>query len=106
MKHIKSLDKIAASLVKARKQRQLTQAELGKRLSLPQSYVSRLEGCRIDSRISTIAEIARYLGLEIMLVPASMVPTVNALLGQGSQKSGRPLYRLDDAEGEVAADEG
>ncbi len=105
MKHIEDFDKIAASLVEARKQRHLTQAELGKRLSLPQSYVSRLEGCRIDSRITTIAEIARYLGLEIMLVPASMVPTVNALIGQGTKKSGRPLYRLDDADDEVAADE-
>jgi predicted transcriptional regulator len=106
MKHVESISNIATSLIKARKEKQLTQAALGKRLSLPQSYVSRLEGCRIDSRISTIAEIALYLGLEIMLVPASMVPTVNSLNGQATKNTRRPLYTLDDIDDEVSLDEG
>ena len=70
---------IYEQLHQARKQHGLTQAELGKMLGLPQGYISQVEGGRHDIRTSTLADWARVLGLELMLIPVPQVRAVSYL---------------------------
>lgn len=86
------------SIIEARKAKNLTQTELGKRLGLPQSYISKLESGRLDVRLNNIIEIARYLNLELFFVPTQLAPTVRSIVGSGKTASEGPLYRLDDDE--------
>ena len=79
----------------ARKAKKLNQAELGKKLGLPQSHISKIEQSATDPRLSTIADLARVLDLEIMLVPRTMIPPVRALL---SNKPPPPRRWMPDEE--------
>jgi HTH-type transcriptional regulator / antitoxin HipB len=100
MKHNEVIQSVIASIVSARKAKSITQTELGESLGLPQSYISRLESGRLDIRLSTALEIARYLGLELMMVPAQMSPIVNSIIGNESRlpAQSKPMYSLDDLE--------
>lgn len=98
-----NIQPVISGLANARKAKALTQTELGSRLGLPQSYISRLESGRLDIRLSTAIEIARYLGLEIMMIPSSLTPLVNSLLlnEPHSHSQLRPLYTLEDLDESV-----
>lgn len=96
MKH-KSIGDVIATIIDARKSKQLSQSEVGRRLGLPQSYISRLESGRLDVRLTSLIDIARFLELELMLIPSSMVPTIQSLTGGGlAIEADGPLYTLDD----------
>ena len=89
------------TLKEARIARGLSQAELGARVGLPQSHISRIEGGTVDVGLSTLLEVSRSLGLEPMAVPRALVPAVRALLRAGSQDGSpelRPAYALDDED--------
>ena len=59
-------------LAQARKAQQLTQAELAEKAGLSRMTVQRLESGSLDPRLSTLHEIARALGLELVAVPAAL----------------------------------
>ncbi len=97
MKHIEAIKPLIDFIVRSRRQKQLTQDELGKRLGLPQSYISRLESGRLDIRLSSLVELSRYLGFEVMFVPVSMAPTVQALVESTTTAvESKPMYSLDN----------
>ncbi|MDZ4837030.1 MAG: helix-turn-helix transcriptional regulator [Candidatus Melainabacteria bacterium] len=97
MKH--NFQSIVQALIEARKQKGLTQTELAKRLSVPQSYISRIESGKLDLRLTSLIDIARYLNLDLLLVPDAMVPTVTALTSSaGLTQTAQPLYTLDNLE--------
>ncbi|MBX9721092.1 MAG: helix-turn-helix transcriptional regulator [Candidatus Obscuribacterales bacterium] len=99
MKHNSSNNDIMDALIAARKSRNLSQSALARSLDIPQSYISRLEAGQIDLRLSSLVDLARFFNLELMLVPTSMVSTVNSLLHAdmpGEQE--KPIYQLDDIE--------
>lgn len=64
----------------ARLSKGLSQAELGSRVGLPQSHISKIEKGGTDLRLSSLVEIARALDLELKLVPRSALPAVNSLV--------------------------
>lgn len=70
---------LAAELKQMRKKAGLTQKELGKKTGIPQSHISRIENGEVDIQTSSLVEIARVLGLELMLVPRELVPGVEGL---------------------------
>lgn len=72
-------------LVELRQKKQLSQRQLAANLKLPQSYLSNVENGKFDIRLGTFLELARYLGVEVMLVPVSLVPTVTALIEPDSE---------------------
>ena len=98
----------------ARKRKGLTQAELGRKVGLPQSYISKVEGGSIDIRLSSVLEMARALELEPMLVPRQIVPAVQSLTrsqvtehpkpaeptvqGNAPKVVVRPAFALDEDE--------
>lgn len=101
MKYNSTIAPLIESIVQARKAMNLTQAQLGKELGLPQSYISRLESGKLDIRLSGILEIARFLRLDLTLVPLNLVPAVRAITSGGNTVSfDKPLYSLDDIEEE------
>lgn len=70
------LKQVAAEIRLARQAKALTQRELGERVGLPQSHISKIEGGRVDLQLSSLTEIARALDLEVKLVPRKAVPAV------------------------------
>ena len=78
MKYV--LEYIAAGLKRAREDRGLSQRELGERVGVPQSHISKIEKGAVNLRVSSLIELARVLGLELVLVPRKSVPAVNSIV--------------------------
>ena len=60
-------------LAQARKTQQITQADLAERAGLSRMTVQRLESGSLDPRLSTLQEMARVLGLQLVAVPAPLL---------------------------------
>jgi len=73
---------IGKKLRQARKAKGLSQAALAKRAGVPQSHISKIENTGVDLRLSSLAEIARALDLELMLVPRKVVLATQSLIRQ------------------------
>lgn len=88
------MNKIIQSLKSARQEKGLTQAELGKKLGLPQSHISKIEQGLTNPQISTLSDMARILDLELTLVPRPLLPAVRSLLtGEDTDK---PRWQPDE----------
>lgn len=70
------IDEIAASIRAARQAKALTQKQLGQRVGLPQSHISKIEKGVVDLQLSSLVEIARALDLELKLVPRKALAAV------------------------------
>jgi transcriptional regulator with XRE-family HTH domain len=70
---------LASELIKARKNKQLSQRDLSARTGLPQAQISKIETGSVNPRLDSLAELARALDLEVMLVPRKFVPAVQAI---------------------------
>jgi transcriptional regulator with XRE-family HTH domain len=81
-----SVNDIIAQLREARESQGLSQVELGKRLGVTQSQITRIERGASDIRLSTLVETAHALGLEPMLIPKPLLPAARHLLAK--QKGG------------------
>jgi transcriptional regulator with XRE-family HTH domain len=73
---------IGKKLRQARNAKGLSQAALAKRAGVPQSHISKIENTGVDLRLSSLAEIARALDLELMLVPRKVVLATQSLIRQ------------------------
>lgn len=78
---------IYLKLLEARRAKGLTQSELGRILGLPQSYVSQVENGKHDIKVGTLADWARVLDLELMLVPRAYRDSVAYLVQPRSAES-------------------
>ena len=74
------IEHITTALKEARKAKRLNQTELGKRVGLPQSHISRIEQGQVDIKLSSLVELARVLDLELTLVPRRLVPAVSSII--------------------------
>ena len=99
-------DAMRHDLVETRNKRGWSQAELGRRVGLPQVHISGIETGKIMPRYNTLLDLVRVLGYDLLLVPRSLVPAVQSLIrdyrqpGSATEDEGeRPLYATDD-EGE------
>ena len=78
------------TLAAARKAHQMTQAQLAERAGLSRMTVQRTEGGDLDPRYSTLAEMARVLGMDIIAVPSSLRPSLEAFIQSGGKFLGQP----------------
>jgi transcriptional regulator with XRE-family HTH domain len=96
------LHPIVSALAAARHCAGLSQRALADKIGIAQSHLSKIERAAVDPQISTLMEIARVLGLELMLVPRQLVPALQALKREATpdpQHAGspqNPAYRLDE----------
>ena len=75
-----SLDEIGAMFRGARQAARLTQEQVATLAGITRPRYREIEAGSAAARATTLINIARALGLEMMLVPQSLVPAVNALL--------------------------
>jgi len=71
---------VTDQLKAARKERGLSQRALSKLAGVPQSHISKIENGTVDLRLSSLIELARVLGLELMLVPRKALPAVKSIV--------------------------
>jgi transcriptional regulator with XRE-family HTH domain len=77
-------------LENARKAAGWSQQTLAERAGLSRMTVQRIESGQIDPRLSTLLEMARALGLELMPVPAELRPQLEDFVRSGGRVLGQP----------------
>ncbi|MDP3907887.1 helix-turn-helix domain-containing protein [Novosphingobium sp.] len=90
----------AATIRASRQAKALTQKELGQRVGLPQSHISKIEKGAVDLQLSSLVQIARALDLEVKLVPRKALAAVEgAVRAHGSTSAtSRALNLLNEQE--------
>jgi transcriptional regulator with XRE-family HTH domain len=95
---------VIAALKAGRKEKRLTQRRLSAQAGVPQSHISKIESGAVDIKLSSLIELARVLGLELILAPRKLLPAVQAVLRSGEAahrttekpEAPRPAYSLDE----------
>ncbi len=80
----------AGALKNARTAAQLSQSDLAARAGLSRMTVQKIEAGAIDPRLSTLLVLMRALGLDLLLVPTAIRPTVDDFLRSGGRVVGQP----------------
>src|SRR3546814_11525452 len=81
---------LVSELEALRKAAGLTQGQLADRAGLNRMTVQRLESGSLDPRVSTLLEMARAMGMELMLVPQSLRQEVHGFIQSGGRVLGQP----------------
>lgn len=97
-------DSMRQSLAAIRRAHGWSQAELGRRVGLPQVHISNIESGKVVPRFNTLREIVRVLEYDLLLVPRSLIPAVQSLIRDSRQpglasdtdEGERPLYAQRD----------
>jgi transcriptional regulator with XRE-family HTH domain len=106
-KHIKPLrlgglpEDFRLKIKEARLKRGWGQRELAAHVGLPQPHISAIESGNIVPRFDTLLDLVRVLDQDVLLVPRTLVPAVQALIRDHKEPGGsgeRPLYAADDDE--------
>jgi len=63
-------------LADARKRKELSQRDLAARVGIQQAHLSKIELGKVDTRLSSLVEIARALDLDVQLVPRQAIAAV------------------------------
>lgn len=92
-----SIKHIGRALKEARSKKGLTQRALSQKVAIPQNHISKIENGEVDLQTSTLLELSRSLGLEVMLIPISVVPIILSLLREEKRDDVKqtPMYTLD-----------
>jgi len=67
-------------LIEERHERGWSQAKLGQRVGLPQMHISGIETGKIVPRFDTLLDLVRVLDRDLLMVPRTLVPAVQALI--------------------------
>ena len=94
---------IVSQLIALRKAQRLTQAELAERAAMTRMTVQRIESTGTDPRLSTVEELAKALGLELMLVPSSLRQELDGFVASGGNHQ-NPAHGAAPANGYAARD--
>ena len=87
----------------ARQSRGWSQAELGRRVGLPQMHISGIESGKIVPRFDTLLDLVRVLDRDLLMIPRALVPAVQALIrdhrspesSRSADEGEQPLYAAD-----------
>jgi transcriptional regulator with XRE-family HTH domain len=71
---------VLRDLIAARQARGWSQVELGRRVGLPQVHISGIETGKVVPRFNTLLDLVRVLDYDLLLVPRTLVPAVQALI--------------------------
>ena len=87
---------IANQLKAERVAKGLSQRALSKLAGIPQGHISKIENGAVDLRLSSLIELARILGIELMLVPRKAMPAVKSIV-RGSARSPKEFETVRSA---------
>ena len=90
------MKEVAKILQEARKAKGMTQAELGAKVGVPQSYISQIETGKVDMRFSSLLELARWLDLELVMVPRILKPAIKSLISGEQENLQKPAWQTDE----------
>lgn len=85
-------------LRQGRQRARLTQDEVASQAGLSRVSYRAIETGHAAPRASTLVNIARALGMEMMLIPKEMVPAVQAMLGSSDED--QPAFTGDPEDSE------
>ena len=96
----------------SRKRRGWSQAELGRRVGLPQMHISGIESGKVVPRFNTLLDLVRVLDYDLIMVPRALVPVVQAQIrdhrhpgnGPYAEEGEQPLYATSGEGGEEDQD--
>ena len=93
---METISKSWGSTLRARrKSLGLSQEQVAALTGKAQSQIARLEAGKEDPRLSSVVQIARSLGTELIAVPVRLLPAVRHLLDQHTEaKTPTPLSRF------------
>jgi transcriptional regulator with XRE-family HTH domain len=93
-------EQLVTTLREARKKSGFSQRVLAEKLGFPQSHISKIESGKISPTISSLIEIARVLGFELMAVPKKYTLIVESFAKERheNQHTQQPAYSLDDED--------
>ena len=74
----------------ARKAAQMSQEQLATSAGLSRMTVQRTEAGQIDPRLSSVAAMAKTLGMDLMLVPTALRPDLESFVRSGGRFLGQP----------------
>lgn len=99
-KTLPSIQALIATLKSLREAKDYSQRVLAHELGIPQSHLSKIEAGQVNIRLASFIEMARTLGMEVMLVPRQEVSLVKSLVhSQEKMRHGdevKPAYTPDD----------
>lgn len=75
-----SIAHIAEQLKQARLAKGLSQRALSVKAGIPQSHISKIESGAVNLQLSSLIELSRVLGLELMLVPQKAAPAAKSVV--------------------------
>jgi transcriptional regulator with XRE-family HTH domain len=87
-----ALLEIGQLLKATRKGRQLTQGQVADMAGISRPRYREIEAGSSAARTTTLINIARALGLELMLIPQSMIPVIDALLQPHDDRDDLPAF--------------
>ncbi|MGV2068431.1 helix-turn-helix domain-containing protein [Agrobacterium sp. 22-226-1] len=97
-----ALQDIGRLLKTSRKILRLTQEQVADMAGISRPRYREIEAGASAARTTTLINIGRALGLELMLIPQAMVPAVEALLQPGGAEDDLPAFVASpDGEGNV-----
>ncbi len=94
-----TLREIGTLFSQAREAAGLTQAQVAELAGISRPRYRDIEKGTAAARATTLVNIARALGLELMLVPQTMVPAIEALMHPHDDDD-RPAFTVQDEEGD------
>ena len=74
----------------ARKAHDMSQEQLAVSAGLSRMTIQRTEAGQIDPRLSSVAAIAKTLGMDVMLVPTALRPELESFVRSGGRFLGQP----------------
>ncbi|WP_342712631.1 helix-turn-helix transcriptional regulator [Bradyrhizobium sp. B124] len=94
MKSPEALRDLGKLLHDARRRSKLTQEQVAERAGISRPSYRDIEKGGAAARATTLINVARALGMELMLIPQAMVPGVQALL-RPSEDDDRPAFTTE-----------
>ena len=87
---------------KARMAAGLSQEQIAFRANISRPRYRDIETGAAAARATTLVNVARALGMEMMLIPQAMVPAIQSMLQPAADDDDRPAFTSDVEEGEGA----
>ncbi|TWB88968.1 helix-turn-helix protein [Bradyrhizobium macuxiense] len=101
MKSLDAIRDLGKILQDARRQAKLTQEQVAERAGISRPSYRDIENGGAAARATTLINIARALGMELMLIPQAMVPAVQALL-RPSADDDHPAFTIEPDDNDHA----